>query len=52
MEIDTYANQIDLEKDDYDDNESADILLAVDMKYCTICHVEQPLRTKHCKHCD
>ena len=22
------------------------------MKYCTVCHLEQPLRTKHCKSCD
>jgi hypothetical protein len=29
-----------------------DIVLFIEYKYCTICHIEQPLRTKHCKNCD
>jgi len=28
---------------------SEDVVLFVEYKYCTICHIEQPLRTKHCK---
>lgn len=27
-------------------------MLFVESKYCTICHIEQPLRCKHCKFCD
>lgn len=29
-----------------------DIEMFVESKYCTVCHLEQPLRTKHCKSCD
>lgn len=39
------------EADDADD-EGDEVLLFVEMKYCTVCHLEQPLRTKHCKACD
>lgn len=28
------------------------MVLYVEYKYCTICHIEQPLRCKHCKSCD
>lgn len=41
------------ENDDDDVQSSEEELeLFVEMKYCTICHLEQPLRTKHCKSCD
>jgi palmitoyltransferase len=33
--------------DDIDD----DVQLYIEYKYCTICHIEQPLRCKHCKTC-
>lgn len=29
-----------------------DVVLFIEYKYCTVCHIEQPLRCKHCKHCD
>lgn len=29
-----------------------DVVLFIEYKYCTICHIEQPLRCKHCKRCD
>jgi palmitoyltransferase len=32
--------------------EAEEIILFVESKFCTICHIEQPLRCKHCKHCD
>ena len=36
-----------------DDGEAdADILAFIEHKYCTVCHLEQPLRTKHCRKCD
>jgi len=35
-----------------DDDSDEDIVLFVEMKYCTVCHLEQPIRTKHCKSCD
>jgi len=34
--------------DEYDDPEE-DLILFIEYKYCTICHIEQPLRCKHCK---
>ena len=42
----------DTEGEDADDENEQDIVLFVEMKYCSICHLEQPLRTKHCKACD
>ena len=33
-------------------DEEDNIVLFVESKYCTICHLEQPLRTKHCRDCD
>lgn len=38
------------EEDDEDDDD--DVMLFIEYKYCTICHIEQPLRCKHCKTCD
>lgn len=35
-----------------DDDEDEDVMLFIEYKYCTICHIEQPLRCKHCKSCD
>ncbi|CDW81358.1 dhhc zinc finger domain containing protein [Stylonychia lemnae] len=34
------------------DDENDDVILFVEYKYCTVCHIEQPLRCKHCKNCD
>jgi hypothetical protein len=25
-----------------------DVILFIEYKYCTVCHIEQPLRCKHC----
>ena len=41
-------NEIDDELSDGDE----DITIFVESKYCTLCHLEMPLRTKHCKKCD
>ena len=38
--------------DDEDNGDGDDIILFIEYKYCTICHIEQPLRCKHCKQCD
>lgn len=27
-------------------------MLYVERKFCSVCHLEMPLRTKHCKDCD
>lgn len=35
-----------------DDEDGDDVILFIEYKYCTICHIEQPLRCKHCKRCD
>ena len=32
--------------------EEEDVILFIEYKYCTVCHIEQPLRCKHCKQCD
>jgi len=37
------------------ENQSSDeeeLVMFIEMKYCTVCHIEQPLRSKHCKSCD
>ena len=55
----TQGDEVEIEVD-LDDNEQVDdhegdeddIMLFIEYKYCTICHIEQPLRTKHCKICD
>ena len=33
-------------------SDGGDIVMFVESKYCTVCHLEQPLRAKHCKSCD
>ena len=38
--------------DEEEDDGSADILAFIELKYCTVCHIEIPLRAKHCKQCD
>jgi len=40
------------ENDDEGSSDSEEVVLFVEMKYCTVCHLEQPIRTKHCKSCD
>jgi palmitoyltransferase len=40
------AKEEELEED------GSSILSFIELKYCTICHLEIPLRTKHCKKCD
>ena len=40
------------ENDDDLSSEEDDLVLFIETKYCTVCHLEQPLRTKHCKSCD
>jgi hypothetical protein len=30
-------------------SDEEDVVLFIEYKYCTICHIEQPLRCKHCK---
>jgi hypothetical protein len=51
-----YTNQKDDEnphnQEEELSSEDDSVVLYVDQKYCTICHVEQPLRAKHCKTCD
>lgn len=38
--------------DDPQSDDSDDIVMFVEAKYCTMCHLDQPLRTKHCKSCN
>ena len=52
MEIPNQLDNMDIEIENLDDDEDDEIVLFVEYKYCTICHIEQPLRCKHCKHCD
>jgi palmitoyltransferase len=42
----------DLDIDQDEDLDEDDVVLFIEYKYCTICHIEQPLRCKHCKTCD
>ena len=43
-------NEDEAAKDESEEDE--ELVLFVESKYCTVCHLEQPLRTKHCKSCD
>ena len=40
------------EEEDYRHEEEDEIVLFVERKFCSVCHIEMPLRTKHCKDCD
>ena len=33
-------------------DEENDVVLYIEPKYCTMCHLEMPLRCKHCKDCE
>lgn len=48
QQISNYEIEIDLDEQQQDE----DVVLFIEYKYCTICHIEQPLRAKHCKSCD
>ena len=37
--------------EEHDDNGES-ILSFIQLKYCTVCHLEIPIRAKHCKKCD
>ena len=52
METINETGENDNDEDEIHTSEEEDIVLFVEIKYCTICHLEQPLRTKHCKSCD
>ena len=39
---------VDEELEDNGEN----ILSFIQLKYCTVCHLETPIRAKHCKKCD
>lgn len=41
-----------IEEETGQDEENMDILAFIELKYCTMCHLEIPLRAKHCKKCD
>lgn len=40
-----YKNQETQEEENEDDNDAN--MLFVEQKFCTVCNIEQPLRTKH-----
>ena len=50
--MDNVMKELDVEPGENDDEEEDDLTLFIEYKYCTICHIEQPLRCKHCKQCD
>lgn len=35
--------------DEETDDNGAEILSFIELKYCTVCHLEIPIRAKHCK---
>ena len=43
---------IDEDEEVQEEGDPDSIEMFVEMKYCSICHLEQPLRTKHCKKSD
>jgi hypothetical protein len=49
--LDEQDSKIEIDGMD-DEDEDEDVVLFIEYKYCTICHIEQPLRCKHCKTCD
>ena len=42
---------MDVVEEEQDDNGES-ILSFIQLKYCTVCHLEIPIRAKHCKKCD
>ena len=50
IKMDTINEAGEVEDEEVQDDDM--IELFVEMKYCSICHLEQPLRTKHCEKCD
>jgi len=49
--LDDQDSKIEIDGMD-EEEEDEDPVLFIEYKYCTICHIEQPLRCKHCKTCD
>ena len=47
IEID---DDIEIEIEDLEEDEQ--VVLFIEYKYCSVCHIEQPLRCKHCKTCE
>ena len=52
IKMDTINESGEGENEDVQSDGSDEIVLFVESKYCSVCHLEQPLRTKHCKSCD
>jgi len=48
----TNAQMEVIEEDQDAEDNGADILSFIELKYCTVCHIEMQIRTKHCKDCD
>lgn len=40
-----------LSSDGFDKEKHSEEIYYVEKRYCTVCNVEQPLRSKHCKDC-
>lgn len=41
-----------VESEEFEEEESTEVQLFIELKYCNVCHMEQPVRTKHCKSCN
>ena len=52
IKMDTIEEAGENELDDDLSDGDEDIVIFVENKYCTICHLEMPLRAKHCKKYD
>ena len=50
--INETGGENEVEEDEYGEEGEQDVVMFVELKYCTVCHLEQPLRSKHCKSCD
>lgn len=50
--MDTIEEEVDAVDGQGNNGDTDEVLLFIEYKYCTVCHVEQPLRSKHCKKCD
>ena len=48
LKINEGVKKGDCEEGEAEDDEG---ILYVEQKYCTVCNLEQPLRTKHCRSC-
>ncbi len=41
-----------MKEEKQEDNKKSEEIPEVELRFCTACQIEQPLRSKHCRACD